>query len=224
MIKTSQTNNLILICVSVSLFVWTANPQTTALLSFSTANLEAGRIWTLITTLFVHANLIHLLGNMLFLYVFGNTLENIVGGRNTLVAFFIGGVATLIFGIPFYPPNVPLVGASAAIFTLAATAMLVKPLKFSWLFLFLPVGLVAIVYFLYNVFAVYGGLSGGVAYVSHVIGFLVGIPFGMAWSPSWVRNLLITLSLLATYLIMIVFVAPIILDVLRKMLVNVTTL
>jgi membrane associated rhomboid family serine protease len=219
----SQTNNLIVICVLVSLFVWTGSPQTTALLSFSTMNLEAGRIWTLITTLFVHASLIHLVGNMLFLYVFGNTLENVVGGRNTLATFLTGGVATLLFGIPFYPSNVPLVGASAAIFTLAATAMLVKPLKFSWLFLFLPVGLVAIIYFVYNVFAVYNGLSGGVAYISHVIGFLIGIPFGVGWSPRWARNLLITLSLLATYVIIIVFVAPIILDVLKKVLANVPT-
>jgi membrane associated rhomboid family serine protease len=109
------------------------------------------------------------------------------------------------------------VGASAAIFTVTATVMLIKPLKFSWLFL-LPVGLVAILYLLFNVLAVYRGSSGNVAYISHIIGFLVGIPFGVAWSPNWMRNLMITLGLLAIFLVFIVFGVPIVINVVKKML------
>jgi len=109
------------------------------------------------------------------------------------------------------------VGASAAIFTVTATVMLIKPLKFSWLFL-LPVGLVAILYFLFNVLAVYRGSSGNVAYISHIIGFLVGIPFGVAWSPNWMRNLMITLGLLAIFLVFIVFGVPIVINAVKKML------
>lgn len=201
----------------VSIFTWGADSSVATFLAFSTTNVLAGRIWTVVTALFIHANLAHLVGNMLFLYVFGNTLENVVSGRNVLIAFFAGGIATSILSMPFYPIDTLLVGASAAIFTLAAAVMLIKPYKFSWLFL-LPTGLVAIIYFLYNVVAVYRGFSGEVAYISHVIGFLIGIPIGISWSPRWMRNLVVTLVLLVTYLIMIVFTAPTILEVVDKTL------
>jgi membrane associated rhomboid family serine protease len=51
-----------------------------------------GKPWTLVTAIFVHASFIHLLGNMVFLYVFGNTLEVISGSRKMLFAFFLGGL------------------------------------------------------------------------------------------------------------------------------------
>ena len=65
----------------------------------------------------------------------------------------------------------------------------------------MPVGMVAIVYFLYNALAVYFNLQSNVAYVSHVIGFSLGIPFGIAWSPNWKKNLVISVALLIIYFI-----------------------
>jgi membrane associated rhomboid family serine protease len=97
-----------------------------------------------------------------------------------------------------------MLGASAAIFALAGCVMLVRPLKFSWLFL-APQGLIAIIYFIYNLVVVYEksripGYDPQVAYIAHVIGFLTGLPFGIALSDHWKRNLLITLLLLGVYL------------------------
>ena len=89
--------------------------------------------------------------------------------------------------------------------------MLIKPLKFSILF-FMPQGLVAILYFVYNAIAVYSNAGGNVAYIAHLIGFAVGIPFGMAWSKNWLKNLLISIALLIVFLIVAVFVIPIILN------------
>lgn len=211
----SKTNALILLCIIVSLLLWGLGSRLAPLLSFSTANLLSGRIWTPVTTLFVHASLLHLLGNMLFLYVFGNTLENTVGSRKLLTAFFTGGVVAVILSIPFYSADISLVGSSAAIFTLTAIVMLVRPLKFSWLFL-LPQGLVSIVYFLYNAFAVYYGISGGVAYISHIIGFLIGFPFGIAWSPRWLRNLAVTFVLLVVYVAILYYLFPFLFGVAKK--------
>jgi len=65
----------------------------------------------------------------------------------------------------------------------------------------MPVGMVAIVYFLYNAAAVYFNLQSNVAYISHVIGFLLGVPFGIAWSADWKKNLGISLILLAVYFV-----------------------
>ena len=168
---------------------------------FSLKNLQEGRIWTLITAIFVHANLIHLFGNMIFLYVFGNTIESVTNSKSKmLIPFFVGGILSFPLSIPFFPPNATFVGASAAIFTLAAEVMLLKPLRFSWLLL-MPVGMVAIVYFLYNAVSVYLHQQSDVAYISHVIGFLLGLPFGIAWSPNWKKNLVISIILLVVYFI-----------------------
>ena len=207
-----KINLVIIACILVSLLAWISNPDVVLeYLAFSGDNLVKGRAWTLITSLFLHADLLHLVGNMLFLYVFGNTIEEDLGASKTLGAFFVGGVASFLLSLLFYDAATPLIGASAAIFTLSAIVMLIKPLKFSILF-FMPQGLVAILYFVYNAVAVYYGAEGNVAYIAHVIGFAIGIPFGLAWSKSWLRNLLITLALLAVYLLIVAVLIPIILS------------
>ena len=94
-----------------------------------------------------------------------------------------------------------MLGASAAIFSVASAVMLIAPLTFSIIFL-APVGAVALLYFLYNVAAVYYGISGNVAYISHIIGFALGIPFGISWSKKWKRNLGISIILLLLYMIL----------------------
>jgi membrane associated rhomboid family serine protease len=161
---------------------WNWNPDLAVeYFAFSAENLLKGRVWTLITALFLHGDLSHLLGNMIFLFVFGNTLEREVQAQKTLGVFLLGGVLSFLLSAFFYDPTIPLIGASAAIFTLVAIVMLVKPLKFSFIFL-MPQGLIAIIYFLYNLTAVYYGVGGNVAYISHIIGFSIGIPFGIARS------------------------------------------
>ena len=163
------------------------------------------------TALFVHADIFHLAGNMLFLYAFGNTLEKEVGAGKTLAAFFMGGVLSFLLGVFAYAPDVYLVGASAAIFTLTAVVLLVASyLKFSFIFL-MPLGFVALIYTIYNVVAIYTGVEGNVAYVSHVIGFAIGIPIGAVWTKNLRRNLLVTLGLLVLYVFFASVVAPYIL-------------
>ena len=80
--------------------------------------------------------------------------------------------------------------------------MLTKPPKFSWAFL-MPLGLVALLYFVYNVIAALSvGGAGNVGYLGHIIGFAIGFPFGVAWTPrKWARNLLIAIGLLIAYLV-----------------------
>ena len=204
---------LILGCVAASLWAWNIEQQSPGFvdqyLVFSQDNLLAGRVWTLVTALFVHASPLHLFGNMLFLFVFGNTLEKMIGRTYHLIVFFLGGFTAFLLSIPFFSPDTGMLGASAAIFTLAACIMLMKPLKFSWLFL-APQGLVAIIYFLYNVVLVYDptlipglGYDPSIAYIAHIIGFTVGVPFGIVWSQHWKKNMLITLGLLGMYLIVL---------------------
>ena len=214
------TNVLIILCFLTSLYAWYLGSKSPMLvqeyLAFSLNNLEAGRIWTLVTGIFVHANLVHLLGNMIFLYVFGNTLESLSrNSKRMLFAFFIGGLFSFLLSIPFFPPNTTFVGASAAIFTLTAVVMLMKPLRWSWLLL-MPVGLVAVLYFLYNAVAVYYQYQSNVAYISHIIGFSLGLPLGIAWSSQWKRNLLISIGLLLIYFIILFIVTQYVLPSLAR--------
>ena len=173
-------------------------------LAFSTNALIAGKIWTLVTALYVHASPEHLYGNMLFLFIFGSALESEVGAKKTVGLFFFGGVLTFLIGIPFYAPGAELVGASAAIFTLSGAIMLVNPTQLT--IIILPVGLVAILFFLLNIYYVSSGVGGNIAYISHVIGFLLGIPFGIAWSRRWLRNLGITILMLVIFIVVVFFV------------------
>jgi len=205
----NKINFVMLACIAVSLLYWFSGASVlmTEYLAFSGENLLQGKVWTLFTGLFLHADVVHLIGNMLFLYVFGNTLENELKAKKTLAAFFTGGVLAFLLSTFFYSPSDVMIGASAAIFTLTAIVMLVKPLKFSFIFL-MPQGLVAIVYFTYNVLAVFFGEQSNVAYISHVIGFAIGIAFGAAWSKNLVRNLLITAGLFLIYLAITIFLIP----------------
>src|SRR5213596_1226986 len=208
---------LMLGCVLASLYAWQVGSTPSGEiwvqqnLVFSLDNLVAWppRVWTLVTALFVHAGWEHLLGNLPFLFVFGNTLEKMIGRNNHLLVFFLGGFTSFLLPpiIGIYSPDTGMLGASAAIFTLAAIVMLMSPLKFSWLFL-APQGLVAIIYFVLNVALVYApsvipGYDPSVAYIAHVIGFTVGIPFGIAWSLHWKKNLVISLGLFSIYLVIL---------------------
>lgn len=216
LLRMRATNILILLCALASLYAWTASPAAVQNdLVFSLHNLMDGRIWTIVTALFVHGDLLHLAGNVIFLYVFGSTLESVAGSRRMMSAFFLGGIVSFMASLPFFPADATFVGASAAIFTLTAVVMLLKPLRFSFLLL-MPVGLVAVLYFLYNAVAVYYQLQSDIAYISHVIGFGLGLPFGIAWSPQWRRNLMISIGLLAVYSVILFFVTAYVLPALGQ--------
>ncbi|MGB9134556.1 MAG: rhomboid family intramembrane serine protease [Candidatus Bathyarchaeia archaeon] len=195
-----KTNILIIACVLVSLLYWLTYPSLEDWLVYSGERLTKGAFWTLITSLFVHFDFRHLIGNMVFLYVFGMAFEGEAGGRVTAAAFFVGGVGSLLVSSFYYGSDISMIGASGAIFTLAAAAMLVKPLKLSIFFLFMPLGVVAVLYFLFNVFAVALGFGGNVGYVAHVAGFLIGVPFGIACSKGkWAKNLGIVVFMLLAF-------------------------
>ena len=152
-------------------------------LGFSAIGFLQGQFWTLITSIFLHVDLFHLGVNMFFLYIFGNALESEIGARKTLVIFFIAGVLTLVVGIPFYSRDTHIVGSSIAVSALAGGALVVLKLDkpSSPLVLFAPIGLVAIIYLIFNVFMLIYDQSGGVAWPSHIIGFVVGAILGLMW-------------------------------------------
>jgi membrane associated rhomboid family serine protease len=153
-------------------------------------------ILSVLTAMFVHGGWLHLLGNMLFLYVFGNNVEDHLG-RLRFLLFYLGCgfVATYAFALLTGGGSTqPLVGASGAIagvlgaylwlFPYARVTSLVPFLLF--LPFRLPAWLVLGSWFLLQWFyASGGGVSGdtGVAYSAHVAGFIAGLLFVMLFVP-----------------------------------------
>ena len=86
-----------------------------------------GRPWTIVTNLFIHGGIGHILANMLTLYFFGSYLARLIGVRNFLIIYFCGGILGNIFYILLALPFSTAVGASGAIFTLGGALTVMRP-------------------------------------------------------------------------------------------------
>jgi membrane associated rhomboid family serine protease len=101
-----------------------------------------GQVWRFITFQFLHANLTHILFNMLGLYMFGRLIEEYLGGTRYLAFYLISGIGgplayVLLYYLNLlnYPPQSPLVGASAGLFgVLIASAMVAPNMRVQMLF------------------------------------------------------------------------------------------
>jgi membrane associated rhomboid family serine protease len=144
-----------------------------------------------LTSLFVHGGWLHLLGNMLFLWVFGNNVEDRFG-RLRFLLFYLGCGVAATFGHAALSTGStePLVGASGAIAGVLGAYLVMFPrvrvLSSLTFFFFLPVRLPAWLvlggWFVlqYAYFRGTGVSSGaGVAYGAHVVGFVVGLLFAL---------------------------------------------
>lgn len=140
--------------------------------------------WTIFTSLFVHADFSHLLFNMISLFFFGIYLERLLGEKNFLRVYFMGGIfaslayvfTSLVFGIP--NPRVFAVGASGAIFSVMGTLVVLRPkLTILYSFLFpMPLYVWVLLYIFIAVPAMFA--PGSIAHNAHLGGLLAGYFFG----------------------------------------------
>ena len=138
-------------------------------------------------SMFLHAGWLHLLGNMLFLMVFGNNIEDRWGKLRFLAFYLITGyVAAYGFALANADETVPLVGASGAVSGVLGAYLILYPGARVWslvpILLFLPLKLPAWIvlgtwFVLQYLYATGSGVSdgGSVAYLAHIIGFAVGV-------------------------------------------------
>ncbi len=139
-----------------------------------------------LTSMFIHGGLLHLLGNMLFLFIFGNNVEDRFG-RLGFSAFYLLCGYTSAYAFAFTQPHStdPLIGASGAIAGVLGAYLWLYPrarvIALVPFLLFLPLQLPAWLvlgsWFLLQAFYAQGGGlgDGNVAYVSHVVGFGIGL-------------------------------------------------
>lgn len=158
------------------------------------ADITAGRhLGTLITSMFLHANLLHVGGNMLFLWIFGNNVEDKLGELKFLVVYFASGLAGSLLQIFITPDStIPMLGASGAISGLLAAYVLYFPRAriLTFVIPFFIFTLPAYVFIGYwialqalNAFLNIGAIGGGVAFFAHVGGFGTGLILALLLRP-----------------------------------------
>ncbi|MDX1503809.1 MAG: rhomboid family intramembrane serine protease [Thermoanaerobaculia bacterium] len=151
---------------------------------------EAGGLgWTaILTSMFLHGGWMHLLGNMWFLWIFGNNIEDSMGAGRFVVFYLACGVAAALAHIVTDPASVvPMVGASGAISGVMGAYLVLYPrVRVDTLFILfvyvrvfsLPAWVVLVEWFAIQLFSGIGTLGGpgaGVAFWAHVGGFVAGL-------------------------------------------------
>ncbi|MBP1653618.1 MAG: Peptidase rhomboid domain protein [Bacteroidetes bacterium] len=159
----------------VMYFLTSASPGLLNLLMLVPAFVPAAP-WTVVTYMFLHANLWHLLFNMLSLFFFGPRLEHELGGRDFLLLYFISGIAGAL--LSFLTPYVAIVGASGAVFGVLLGFARYWPREQIMIWGIIPVEARWLVIIM-TVLSLIGGFGGGgdIAHFAHLGGFAGGLLF-----------------------------------------------
>ncbi len=140
------------------------------------------RPWQLITYMFMHGGLMHLLFNMLALWMFGMELENAWGSKKFLTYYMIcgigAGLSTLLIG-PMFGPSGPTVGASGAIYGVLIAFGVLFPDRpiFIWFLLPIKARYFVVLYIALELYAGITGTSDGIAHFAHLGGAAVGYAY-----------------------------------------------
>jgi membrane associated rhomboid family serine protease len=153
---------------------------------------------TLLTSMFLHGGWFHLIGNMLFLWIFGNNIEDVLGhGRYILFYLCCGVVAALTQAFSNFGAHVPMVGASGAIAGVLGAYLLLYPYAnvhvFVWIVIFfrivnIPAWIMLGLWFAMQLVSGLARAPGtpGVAFWAHVGGFVSGVILVALLRPSGV--------------------------------------
>jgi membrane associated rhomboid family serine protease len=148
-----------------------------------------GHDWiTLLTSMFMHASWMHIIGNMIYLWAFGREIEDAMGGVRFLFFYLAGGFVAMLAQILGDPSSrIPALGASGAIAAVMGAFIVTYPrdrirtLLFIFIFIritFIPAAILIGFWFLTQLFnfgMVAQVKTGGVAYLAHIGGFLFGV-------------------------------------------------
>ncbi|MBI4719986.1 MAG: rhomboid family intramembrane serine protease [Chitinivibrionia bacterium] len=145
---------------------------------------------TVFSSMFMHGSFLHIFGNMLYLWIFGNNIEDILGPVKFILFYLACGVAATFVHVLSQPSSiVPTIGASGAVAGVLGAYLLMYPrayvLTLVFVFVFirfvaLPASFVLVLWFVVQAFSGFTSLgdgvaSGGVAWFAHIGGFLAGM-------------------------------------------------
>jgi membrane associated rhomboid family serine protease len=146
---------------------------------------------SLATSMFLHGGWMHLIGNMLFLWVFGRNVEDLIGGPRFLAFYLLGGIAAgVVHVIVNAYSRIPTIGASGAIAAVMGAYLVKFPrtriVTLIFIFFFvttaeIPAAFILLYWFAIQFVSGFGSLAstdytgGGIAYFAHIGGFLIGM-------------------------------------------------
>ena len=146
---------------------------------------------TVVTSMFIHGGWLHLIGNMLFLWVFGDNVEDAMGHGRYLVFYLLAGLAATALQVFIDQESlIPMVGASGAIAGVLGAYLVLYPratvsVVIPWLWFFgafpVPAAFLIVFWFLLQLLSGVASLgadasvTGGIAFWAHVGGFLAGV-------------------------------------------------
>ena len=117
----------VLIALNLLFFLATAiAPGLILLLGFQPASF-LHRPWTIVTSLFIHSGLWHIIANMLAFYFFGRYLSRLIGEGKLLIVYFCGGIVGNVLFMLMASPYIVAIGASGAIFALGGALAVIRP-------------------------------------------------------------------------------------------------
>jgi membrane associated rhomboid family serine protease len=157
--------------------------------------LHGKNLWSIVTSIFLHGGVFHIIMNMLSLMFLGSFLEKLIGKKRFLLIYFVSGIVASIFFVVlagffgstslgasiFGSPDALAVGASGAIFGLAATLMILTPKVKVYIFP-IPKSMPLWLGVLINLFALWvisASLTLPIGNSDHLGGFLCGLAFGL---------------------------------------------
>lgn len=177
------------------------------LLEYGTIPTEIVRgedLFTLVTNMFLHGGWMHLIGNMLFLWIFGDNIEAKIGTPRFVIFYLLGGIVASLLHVVFNTSsNIPGVGASGAIAALMGAYLIMFPkskIKMIVLIFFrtfeVPALLFLGLWFGQQFLAGLGSMTqtadtAGVAWWAHIGGFVFGVAGGFLFrkmTPCWERT------------------------------------
>ncbi|MFQ6053542.1 MAG: rhomboid family intramembrane serine protease [Candidatus Bathyarchaeia archaeon] len=149
--------------------------------------LSGDGLYTFVTNIFLHGGWMHLLGNMLFLYIFGDNIEGACGHLRYLAFYITCGVAaSALWVVTALGAHIPAVGASGAISGVMGDYFVLFPgarirtlvrVGFFWRVMRIPAYTMIGLWFVYQFLLALLPFSTGVAYWAHIGGFVAGIIF-----------------------------------------------
>jgi membrane associated rhomboid family serine protease len=160
----------------------------------ATGTALAGEAVTLITSQFLHGGWLHLLGNLLFLWIFGNNVEDRLGRLRFLLFYLVGGAVAGLTQVAIDPGStIPTIGASGAIAATLGAYLVLFPraritslvfLGFFYQLIDVPAVIVLVFWFLLQLIDGIASLGvtdagGGVAFFAHIGGFVFGALVGV---------------------------------------------
>lgn len=163
-----------LVVINIIIFIFQIiDPQITDQFALVSADILS-RPWILVTSMFLHGGIEHIIFNMFALGLFGFILERIVGSKKFLLLYFASGIVAGIASSFFYEASI---GASGAIFGVLGTLGVLRPRMVIYLgYIPMPMAAAVVLWMIINVFGLI--VPGQTAYAAHIGGLIFGLIYG----------------------------------------------